>query len=154
MGGLAKCAASVAVLSVLLVLMTPAPEEAPCTASTRTSAVAPLAANAMPLALQLLHPNHGPVAIVGRFFVVGDIVSFACASFADSLSVITNPAGPKPRLACFGHIGENESRVEVSSSRFAGSFGRPDVLSRIGTKRAARFERQVFDGPQQGHEPE
>jgi hypothetical protein len=79
MGRLAKCVAILAALSVLCVLITPWPDELPCTAGHKSTAVWALIASPTPVILPPLHSNHDPLPIVARFFVVPDIVSLTCA---------------------------------------------------------------------------
>lgn len=78
MGKIAKCVAVLAAFSVLLVLITPAPDELPCTTGHKSLLILAVLANATSALMQWTRPIHRPVFAADRFLSVLDVRSLTC----------------------------------------------------------------------------
>ena len=78
MGSVVKYVVFLAALSVLVVLITPALDELPCTAGYKSPQPAPFAASLTSVLLQPVRLNDRPAPAATRFFGVVDVLSRTC----------------------------------------------------------------------------
>jgi len=78
MGRFAKYVVILAGLSVLVVLITPAPDELPCTAAHKSSLAPAVLANVPSVLVQPIRLNYRSARVAPRFLDVADVLSLMC----------------------------------------------------------------------------
>jgi len=78
MGSGVKFVVLLAALSVLVVLITPAPDELPCTAGNKSLQPTVFLANVSAFSVQLLRLHHPPASAAARYLGVADVLSLTC----------------------------------------------------------------------------
>jgi hypothetical protein len=78
MGRFAKYVVILAGLSILVVLITPTPDELPCTAVHKSSLAPAFLANVPSVLVQPIRLNYRSARVSPRFFDVADVLSLMC----------------------------------------------------------------------------